>query len=101
VAIRLKEPVAGLPHWISAAWLAIVPVTAAMAAFQQSARGHVLDDLLAQGGCGNLAMRAGAPEFFGHCAACWSAAAATGLGTLAVMLILMRAATWAPAPVRE
>jgi hypothetical protein len=86
---------------MAAAWLTGVPLTAAVAAFQQSARQHILDSLLAGSVCGNPAMRAGAPEFLGHCAACWTAAGATGLGTLALMLVLMHAANLNPAPARR
>jgi hypothetical protein len=97
LGIGLKDRGKPLPRWLSATWLTGVPLVAALAAFQVSARTHMLDDVLASATCGNLSMRASAPEFLGHCAACWSAAVSTGLGTLVVMLMLMEAVTLMPA----
>lgn len=87
-------PTAGfgrLRHVAPVAWLALAPIGAAIAAFQLSARHHALDAILANAMCGGPAMTSGAPEFLGHCMACWSAAVSTGLGTLALMLFLVHA----------
>jgi hypothetical protein len=69
--------------------LLVGPASAAVTAFQVSARAHVVDLLLAGGLCGNPAARSGANLFLGHCATCWSAATFAGVATFLAMASIL------------
>jgi hypothetical protein len=68
-----------------------LPPLSAWLAFEQSARGHMLDGLILQGACGNPAMMSGGPVFFSHCATCWTSGAFAGLSALVLVVVCRNA----------